>query len=249
FTLDCACKSQIRGSGNVVTRDVNISGVDGVHLGTIGTLHVKLGGEEKFVVEAEDNIQEYIKVRVRGGVLTITLESDGGINTTEDIHYYLTVKELKSVKLSSAGDGYIEDDIKTDDFEISISSAGDLEMQKIEANEVDISVSSAGDVEIEDVRARELDVRISSAGDVSIHDGEVERQDVRISSAGDYNAKSVSSKEAKVMVSSSGDAVVMVEERLDASSSSSGSILYIGDPVVHSRTSSSGDVRRIRSSL
>ena len=249
FAADCSGINQIRGSGNIVSKERKISGVEGVHLGTIGTLHVRIGGGEKLVVEAEDNLQEFIKTKMKGDVLTITLESEGGINATKDIHYYLTVKKLDLIKLSSAGDAIIEDDVKSDEFEIVISSAGDLKMQDIDAREVDISVSSAGDVSIKNLKAKELGVRISSAGDVVIGGGEVEEQDIHISSAGDYKADRLSCKDAEVMLNSSGDALIMVKDRLDATISSSGSLRYIGDPVVHSRTSSSGDIIRVKGSL
>jgi hypothetical protein len=55
----------VRGSGNVVEETREVSGVSGVELATLGTLHVEIGESESLRIEAEDNLLEYIETDVR----------------------------------------------------------------------------------------------------------------------------------------------------------------------------------------
>lgn len=235
----------VRGSGDVVEEDRDIGKIHGVNLATIGTLYIEVGDEEALTIRAEDNLMRYIETDVRHGVLFIDNEDNVNLRPRKPVRYYLTVKALDEITISSSGD-ISAPDLTADEFEIVISSSGDLEMGRLDCNDLIIEVSSSGDTYIEDLRAKTLDLHISSSGDVEIGDGEVDRQTITISSSGDYNAKYLQSNEARVRISSSGDANVRVEDFLDARTSSSGDINYYGDPKdVSDRESSSGDVRHV----
>jgi hypothetical protein len=235
---------RVEGSGEVVRVERKVRGFTEVGLATIGTLHVEVGKQEALVIRGEENIVEHIVTEVRRGMLTISNERGYNLRPTEPLEYYLTIRDLEGVSLSSAGDAYIPD-IEASRFRIRISSAGDLEARSIKAKHLDVRISSSGDATIGDVEARTLDVSISSAGDLAIGGGSVESQDVRISSSGSHRASRLRSRRADVRISSSGDAHIMVTEELDARLSSSGSVLYSGDPRIRQHRSSSGKLKRL----
>jgi len=238
-------QSGIRGSGDLSEEDREVEGIHGVNLATIGTLYIEIGDDEALTIQAEDNLLEYIETDVRHGVLHIRTEDRVNLRPRKAVKYYLTVKSLDEITISSSGD-ISAPDLKADEFTIVISSSGDLEVGRLECNDLEIDVSSSGDTYIEELRAKSLDLSISSSGDVEIGDGEVDKQDVVISSSGDYNARFLQSNEARVRISSSGDASVRVRDFLDARTSSSGDINYYGDPGdVDRHESSSGDVHRV----
>ncbi len=118
------------------------------------------------------------------------------------------MKEVNSVKTTSAGDVYGESPIKSDRLELSASSAGDIKLE---------------------VNAKNIDIDISSSGDITLK-GETDMLRVDLSSAGDLNAYELRSREADISVSSAGDADVNVSERITARASSAGDINYKGDP-------------------
>jgi hypothetical protein len=243
--LDGSCFNYrtVRGSGTLATEDRPVDDIDAVKLATIGTLHIKIGDEESLEIEAEENLLRYIDTDVHGGELTIDTRRVN-LRTRRPVNYYLTVRHLESIKISSSGD--IEaPDLAADRFSIHISSSGSLDMGDLNAERVRIKISSSGDVSLGELHARTLDVGISSSGNIRIREGEVEFQDISISSSGDYRAEDLESREAEVRISSSGNAIVRVSDYLDASTSSSGDVRYIGDPELHFSETSSGDVRRI----
>jgi hypothetical protein len=133
------------------------------------------------------------------------------------------MKEINSVRTTSAGDVVGETPVKTDRLELSTSSAGDIKLE---------------------VFAKEIELDISSAGDMTLK-GEADVLKADLSSAGDLNAYDLTVKEADVSASSAGNADINVTERITARASSAGDINYMGDPkYIDSHSSSAGGVHR-----
>jgi len=125
---------------------------------------------------------------------------------------------------------------------LKISSAGDCNGQTLfHCADLDLSVSSAGDLDLE-VEARRIEVNISSSGDVKLA-GEVEDFLVSLSSAGDLHAYDLQARTVKVNVSSAGDARVYATDEISMTASSAGNIYYKGDAkVIKSSKSSAGNI-------
>lgn len=234
---------RVRGSGNMDEEIRDINGVSGVKLATLGKLYIELGLEEKLVIKAEDNLLEYLETDVRNGVLIIDTRRNINIRPRKKVSYYLTVKELESIMISSSGD--IEaPDLKTDRLKFSVSSSGDLRTGELVVKSLDVNISSSGNIFIPELQANTIDVNISSSGDLDINRGNVENQDVSITSSGNYQARNLESREARVHISSSGDVYLSAEDYLYVRISSSGNLYYSGNPRLDQGTSSSGRVKK-----
>ena len=265
FAQDSLAGRKIRGSGELTTEEREVKGITGVELATIGTLYIEVGDEEKLEIEAEDNLIEYFETDVHRGYLVIETTGRVSLHPRRAVRYYLTVKHLDEIEISSSGD--IEaPDLKADRFEINIGSSGNFDMGNLEATSLDVRIGSSGDVTFESVTAKDVDISIGSSGDVRLRDleaellmvdigssgnvsiggGSVDEQDIVINSSGDFNGKRLECKEASVRINSSGDATVYVTEYLDARTNSSGDIRYAGDPEVDRRATSSGEIRKTK---
>jgi hypothetical protein len=133
------------------------------------------------------------------------------------------MKEVTSLKTSSAGDIIGETPVKGTNIELNASSAGDIKLE---------------------VYAKKLDVNISSSGDITLS-GEAETLNVDLSSAGDLEAYNLQVKEADISASSAGDAKVNVSEKINARASSAGDISYRGNPkYVDASSSSAGGIHK-----
>jgi hypothetical protein len=106
-----------------------------------------------------------------------------------------------------------------------------------------LEVSGSGNVEAKDINTDELAVTIGGAGDVEIR-GSADSQEVEISGSGEYRAGDLESKEATIDVRGSGLATVNVSDELEAEVNGSGSVEYIGDPMVQQEVSGAGEVRK-----
>lgn len=211
--------NQVTGTGNVVQEERPVSGINSVLVANQGDLQIEIGNEERLVIEAEDNLMEYLESNVRNGRLILETRPSINLKNTRPIRYTLTVKSLEGV---------------------STTSSGNITAPALEGDIFSIESSSSGDINLEGLIADRLDVKMSSSGDVTIGSGAVSKQTIHISSSGIYDAQPVQSQEADVRLSSSGDASLSVSETLEGTLSSSGNVYYWGDPDVNVRTSSSG---------
>lgn len=220
----CACNvgiKAVKGSGDVVQEERQVSEIQGVTLTTIGDTIISLGEAETLTIEAEDNLLPYLETEVRGGILTISNQSNINLQPTRPVRYYLTVTSLEA---------------------LSVTSVGNMDAPALQADSFTANVSSSGTIHLADLEADSLRVEISSDGNVIIDAGQVTSQDITISSSGEYQAGNVQSQSASVEINSSGDATVWVTESLNADLSSSGNVSYYGRPEITESSSSSGQV-------
>jgi hypothetical protein len=211
----------VTGHGHVVSKERKTDSFTGIKVSSGIDVYLKQGDNLTVTVEADENLHEYILTEVRGGVLNVYTEYN--IRDAERKRVYVTMKEINSVKTTSAGDVIGETPINTDRLELTASSAGDI---KLEAH------------------AKNIDIDISSSGDISLS-GETDVLKADLSSAGDLKAYDLKAREADVSVSSAGDADINVSERISARASSAGDINYKGDPkYVDAHSSSAGGIHR-----
>jgi hypothetical protein len=210
----------VSGNGNVVKKDRSVSGFNGVKVSTGIDVYLSQGDKESVAVEADENLHEYIMTEVKDGILYIYTDNIN-IRHAERERVYVTIKNVTSIRTTSAGDIFGETPIKCDDIEISSSSAGNIKLE-LYAKKVNLDISSAGDIKL---------------------NGECEILKADLSSAGDLNAFDFKVKEADVSVSSAGSADIYSTEKLTARASSAGDINYKGNPKsVDAHASSAGGI-------
>ena len=236
--------SLFRTPGEIVEETRPISDVSGVVLGIQGHMVIEVGEEESLVIEGEDNIIDDITSEVQNGVLYIKSRNNLPLRNLKPIYYYLTVKDLNKIVISSSGD--IEaPDLQANHFSIILSSSGDLVMGDLETETLSAKLSSSGNVKMGMLEADSLDVNLSSSGGLDILGGEVNSQDIIISSSGSYHARELESETADVLLSSSGSATILVNDQLTANLTSSGDLRYLGSPEMDVSLSSSGHITHL----
>jgi len=218
---DAQFRKTVYGNGKVVSEERAPVQVSGIRVSTGIDVYLSQGDKLNLVVEADENLHDYIITEVKNGILDIY--TDANIRKAEMKKVYVTLKTINSVSTSSAGDIIGESPVETDDLKISASSAGDIKLE---------------------VYVNNIDANISSSGDVTLT-GEAGFMEADLSSAGDLNAYNLKVKEADVTVSSAGGADIFVTEKLIARASSAGDINYKGDPKnVDAHSSSAGGIHR-----
>jgi len=210
----------ISGNGHVVDETRDLSGFTGVHVSSGIDVYLSQGSNFEVKVEADENLQEVILTEVEGNQLVVKTDRVN-IRNAKSKKVHVTLPDLKTLKISSAGDCVGQNPFSCEDLRISISSAGDLKLE---------------------VEAQRIDLDISSSGDASLS-GSAEVFDVTLSSAGDLNAFDLIAGKVDVNVSSAGDARVHATEEISMNASSAGNIYYKGDArVLNSQSSSAGNI-------
>ncbi len=221
FLLSACGLRAIRGSGDIVREDRDVSGFDSLEFAGFGRLIVTQGNVESLSIEVDDNLLRYIDTDVVGDTLKIEFDDNIVLRPTDgSIIFRLSVIELISIDISGAGTFEI-DDLVTDELEVTLSGAGKIDIDSIEATELRVVVNGVGNIDIS---------------------GTVESQEIEVSGLGDFNAWDLESQEATVNISGVGDADIWVHEELDITISGAGSVSYYGDPDVSQSVSGLGSV-------
>lgn len=218
---DAQMRRTVYGNKDVVKKERTAGNFTGIKVSTGIDVYLKQTDNESIVVEADENLHEYILTEIRDGVLNVY--TDANIRDAERKRVYVTMENIRSIKTTSAGDVIGETPVKSDQLELSANSAGNINLE---------------------VYAKVIEADISSSGDITLN-GTADRLKVILSSAGDLNAYDLEVREADVSASSAGDADVSVTERLTAKASSAGDINYKGNPkYIDAHSSSAGGVHR-----
>lgn len=199
---------------------------------------IKAGSKEEARIVSDSHDLDEVLTEVSGGRLKIHLEGNNHRNI--DVEVYVTYKSINAISASSAASLTAEGSIDANgnDFDVDVSSAGDIDASIENADEVEIDASSAGDARLK-IEAEEINAEVSSAGEIEIS-GVTKKQDIQASSSGDYDGYDLESEEAEASASSGGGIKVNVSKKLDARASSGGSVRYKGSPTYLDASSSSG---------
>lgn len=257
------------GSGNI---EVNGSGTEKSEIRNVGqfsevststSIDVRYSQSNKCSVEvsADSNILRYVVTEVNGDRLTIRYKSGITIKRNKiPTVVYVTSPTITKLSSSSAGDIYIDSDIKGDDIKLSASSSGDIKAGsvKIVCNTLTTNSSSSGDITAR-VKCKTLKVTASSSGDTTIA-AIVDNCTASASSSGDVTLKGSCAEKCEISCSSSGDGKLgefecknvvaransgssircWATESIKASASSGASIGYSGNPATCDINKSSG---------
>ncbi len=212
--------STVYGSGVTVEESRPVSGVRGITLAGTGTVYVRQGGAPSLIVRAEDNLMEHLETPVHGDTLVMRTQAGFDLQPTREIEYHLVVTNLRRVELRGAGG-------------INASS--------ITADHLVVVRSGVGNLDFTDLGVTSLQATLSGVGSARV-DGVAQRQSVVLGGFGNYEAGGLQTAEADITIRSGGSATVRVSGRLDARIDGSGSVYYIGDPVVTRSGHGSGSV-------
>lgn len=215
----------VRGTGSVTQEERPVSHFSGVTLATLGNLYIEVGNEEKLVIEAQENLLPYFETTVTGEMLKIKMRDGVNLNPTAPVNFYLTVKNLDTLVLTSSGN---------------------VEAPALRADTFSVELGGSGDIEIVSLTADALEVQISGSGTLRASGGRVEKQEATISGSGKYEARGLQSNEADVTISGSGSMTINVRQHLKVNISGSGSVRYVGSPALDKLTvSGTGTIEQI----
>lgn len=210
----------VRGDGNVITQERQVSGISQVALFGIGNVEVTVGNTETLSIEAESNLMDYLKSDVVNGRLELKTRDFYNLQPTKNIVYHLTVKSV---------DG------------LEILGSGKIDLDKAETTSMHLTIAGSGDITIGDLSVTNLDVTIPGSGSVVVS-GKATNQTINVAGSGKYRGDDLSSQTADVNIAGSGDIRVWVTDTLDLRILGSGNINYYGSPTIHQTIVGSGKI-------
>ncbi len=256
ITVSSDSKDAIVPSKNYITQKVKVDNFDGISTSSsIDVKYTQTTGSTDVEVYAPDNLMEYVKLEVEGGMLKIFFyseETGKGINIKgkHDTEVRISAPAVRALRASSSGDILLMNGLQCEEevslsasssgdikggnilckaLETEASSSGDIELENVECTSLITEASSAGDISINDVKAETVNVQASSSGDVSMA-GVCRSAKFESSSAGDIEADELKAEHVIAKASSAGDITWHATESLEVSISSAGNVSYKGNP-------------------
>jgi len=215
-----SCDMGIVGNGNVEERTEDVDKFTRLDISGNFNVFLKEGKKPGLRIEADENLQEIIKVRQSGSLLIIDAREN--ILRAKKKNLYITYTDLERVELNGAIDIRSESTIEVRSLSIFCSGASDMRLD-ILANKLHIDVSGATDCDLE---------------------GKVDIAELELSGAGDFNAIDMETKEMTVEMSGAGHARVHATEELNVDVSGAGSVRYKGNPEIRKSISGIGSLKR-----
>ncbi|HJC78336.1 MAG TPA: DUF2807 domain-containing protein [Candidatus Alistipes merdipullorum] len=258
--------ARITGSGNIITRSVNIADFSRIETSRAVHLVVEKRSGREAIIEADDNIMPYVIVEVDGGCLNVGIDDD--IKSLNDVTVKVTVPSdgnISAISASSASRVTVETEIKSPKLMLDASSAANINITKSDVGTCSIDASSAANVEGA-IKADNCVIDMSSASDVNVAllavkcdvtatsaasatlSGEAGDIEITVSSAAKVDAMDLNARNADVSASSGGSIKITCMKSIDASASSGGSVKYAAKGDLDSElkhTSSGGSVKKL----
>jgi hypothetical protein len=217
----CFNGETVDGSGNVIKQPRAIAGeFTSISVEKALEVYIIQGSPASVVVEADDNLQEHIKVELKGNELNITSDVNIDAGSKKII---VTMPKIESIDASSAATVKGKTVLKGDEIKLITDSAATMEVA---------------------VDTKSLSCEAGSSGTIKVS-GRTEELESESNSAGSINAKGLIAQDAKSEAASGGSTVVNVIGKLTAEASSGGNITYSNNPeTVDSNATSGGSISK-----
>jgi hypothetical protein len=170
----------VRGSGNVITEDRQLSGFTSVTLQGAGRLEIDQTGSDSVTITADDNLMQYIETRVQGSELIISNSEGIAFSDISELVYHVTVETIDRLELEGAGD-IVVTNLDGEEWQTILDGGGNITVSgKVTRQEVEIN--GLGAYNAENLECEEATVQQDGAGSVVVWVSE--KLDVTINGVG-----------------------------------------------------------------
>jgi len=216
--------------GSLITRTYDFADFTGIEVGHAFELEVTPSDNYSVTITARQGVLDHVDVTRDGS--TLKIEMDVWFLTWQsNPKVTITMPSLQRLDLSGAAQGNARGFISTNDFEVELSGASNLDLDmETGAFRADISGASSLSGSLE---ATSSDIELSGASDVRLA-GSGGDLFIDGSGASQVNLADYAVNDAGVQLSGASSAELTVNGRLDADLSGASLLEYLGNPTLGS---------------
>lgn len=216
---------KVQGSGALAQREHLVSSFTRLHLSITGTVRFVVGDEERVLVEADDNLLEYVGVVNSGRTLYITSENKLRSPAYSALTVTVYLRQLSALNIAADGDLRCPDLLRVGTpLEVKIQSNGNTELH---------------------LAAPALTLTVASNGDVLLG-GEADDVQVKVASDGHFDARRLRAGRLTVRNRSNGNVRVWAGHTIELHHGGNGTLHYAGPArLLDVNQRGSGEVRRV----
>lgn len=208
-------------SNNVISENRDVSGYNAIEFSTLGKVNIITGDKESLNISGPDNLVAEISSSVSNGTLVIKNKENftvSSLSSKDVLTFTIVVKELSALTISGAGDVQVET-LSTPSMDLTMSGAGNVVMNQLTTNSLKLNLSGAGGLELS---------------------GSASQATFDISGAGSVNAPDLKIQSANITISGLGSATLWVTDTLTGTISGAGSVSYYGSPTATTNSTGLG---------
>ncbi|WP_419193391.1 GIN domain-containing protein [Kolteria novifilia] len=159
------CGQFQEGSGNRVTRTVDVGQFSALALQGSGRLRLEAGKDPSVSLTIDDNLVDQVKAHVAESQLVVELPRN--TRSPKGLEVVVTVPTMKRVTLDGAWDAHI-DGIHGDFFTLVIDGAGKAQGKGV-VDHVELNINGSGEVFLHELVGSNVNVKISGSGRAGVH--------------------------------------------------------------------------------
>jgi len=118
----------IHGSGNLVSKDIDLAYFDSLEAGLHFSLSIRHGEESRITITSDDNFIDFIQVDQDGSRLTFGLKPGNAYNFYDvTLHVEVSMPDLAGLTLSQSSYALLTETFSAENFEVELSGSSVLE--------------------------------------------------------------------------------------------------------------------------
>lgn len=139
---------KVKGNGNVITKTHEVEPFNRLKLETVCKVEITQSDKEQVIVEADENLHEYIEIEQHGNQLKVKTRDRVSFNNVKKMVIRVHVKNINELDIASVGNVICTNEIISDNLELDISSVGNTEL-RLKVNTIDADINTVGRLTIE----------------------------------------------------------------------------------------------------
>jgi len=201
----------VSGSGIIVEETRDVRNYSQVVFSAPGELTINQNGGEGLVIEADDNLMQYIQTSVKGGILYIDIQPGiVQLYPSQTIRYSLDAGTLTRVSLGGSGD-IRADALIASDLDFSLNGSGRILVGAVKSQSTKLDLNGSGEYRLTSLITNQLTTSLNGSGNITIQEAIVKSATAGISGSGVLNVTNIVADSLNVTISGSGDSILAGE--------------------------------------
>lgn len=218
--------------GKIISADKDFTNFTTVDIEDEFDVKIVQSSSFKVTISADESFFDYITVSKTGDTLRIYLNPRHAFTDftvgTKNLRVEISMPALYGLRLSGATRATITGFKSSDIFNLDISGASSLDMNKIETGDAKLVISGASKIS-GDMKAANTIFEVSGASKVTLK-GSGTNADLNVSNASNANLADFIIDTADVTLTEASQATVNVKERLDCVVNAASTLYFLGNP-------------------
>jgi hypothetical protein len=214
---------KVRGNGNVISQARQVGSFTNLDVSGAVTVRLKQEAATSVRVDTDENLMEYLEIKVDGNTLVIQPRNGYNLDPSKDLIVYVSASRFNDIDVSGASKIISEDPITGDEMNVHASGASEILMQ---------------------VKLSKFTSELSGACTLKLT-GDVARFETQSSGASKILCMDLKTQEAKLDISGASDAEISADKELNIEASGASNVQYRGNANINQKSSGASNVKKV----